>query len=224
MSIKQTLDSYVGLDLTSGLSEADLLEFERAQPGKLSQDVAELLRHTTGLRTSVVNAIDFTGRSFSFDFRDLVPHGLPIAKTNDGNYWVLDVNPAGAWGPVFYFSHDPPVMVKQFDSLELFITAVASARRVADEAASLVYEVWRDICSGVSAEDARGSKDVLIATFARTLPDNFRIFDLRRKELQGFAWGRGRADLDSRRCGTELVFAVEVAKPRQNLITRLLGG
>jgi hypothetical protein len=147
---------------------------------------------------------------------------LPIAKTVEGNFWILDVSSSGKWGPIFYFSHDPPVMVNHFDSLESFIHSVAIESKVSDEATALVHEVWDDVAAGISVEGARYSNDALVANFARALSDNFRIFDLRGQKPRGLAWGRGRADLECKRCGSELVFAVEVPKPKQSLIAKLL--
>ena len=205
------------IKLYPGFAEVELRIFEHSLPGHLPTDIKELLDYTTGFTTSLFDNVDLTGRSYRFDFKELVPHGIPVAKTVTGNFWVVDVSPEGEWQNVFYISHDPLVMVIHFSSLDDFIKAVVLyGKRVIDETTSLVDDALKS--KGLSVKDALSSKDTILFDFAKNLSDDFYIYDLRNQSLmRGFEWGSG-PDCDSPECkryGVHLVFAVKIPQPQK---------
>jgi len=222
MPIQQTLTVTPGLKLNDGLSKTDLRGFEDSLPGPLPSEIESLLRYASGFESKSIGSVDFTGRSNRFEFKEVVPHGVPIAQIN-GSYWVQDINEDGGWGGVFFFSHDPPIATLQFDSLDSFVKAAVQDGNVGEEANRLSLATWQDVNSGVSIDDAMGSGDDKLMNFVRSLPHgNFRIFDLRAATgSKGFAWGRGGPDLECRRASLELIFAVAVKEQRKSLISRI---
>src|SRR5262245_51123146 len=47
---------------------------------------------------------------------------FPVMEDGRGNSWNVEIDPdTGAWGPVFFVCHDPPVVVKQADSFAEFM-------------------------------------------------------------------------------------------------------
>lgn len=190
-------------------------------PGPLVPELESLLRFASGFQTAALGIVDFTGRSHHFEFREFVPYGFAVAKTREGNFWVLDVKEDGTWAHVFYISHDPPVFIIHYNSFESFLEAAVEGERVIKEASSLISH---DHMRGVSVMEARTSPDTMLAQFAGSLSDNFRIFDLRDVHIpQGFEWGLAGALTQCKRCGLELIFAAQEPKPKKGLLSRLLG-
>ncbi len=221
MSLRQILESQKSLKLRSGLSELELREFQGTLPGPIPPDMESVLRFAGGFKSDALDIVDFTGRSHEWEFKELVPYGFAVAKTGEGNFWVLDVKEDGSWAHVFYVSHDPPVFSIHFNSLESFVKAVIEGERIIREVSSLT---WQDHSRGIPVPAARSSQDPKLAQFARSLPDDFRIFDLRGTDApRGFEWGQAGPWTQCKRFGLELIFAVEDPKPKKGILSRLLG-
>src|SRR6185436_441965 len=79
------------------------------------------------------------------------PSGLPVAHDGFGNFWVLDLTPDDtAAAPVFYFSHDAPVVLYQGPGLGDFLhetfrlSIPPHASLVDDVHEDRLFRVWRE--------------------------------------------------------------------------------
>ena len=219
------------LELRPGLSEAEFREFAARFPHPLPPEIEELLRFTRGFDFGSVDPeVDFTGR-LDFEDADVFPHGAPIAGDGCGNFWVVDVNPeSGAWAPVFYACHDPPVIVYQSASLAEFLEELFNIERpgrssqieYVHEDASM--DIWRNNPDLIPAPEARQSADGELRAFAKSLDDRALISDLRAGKVgSGFSWGRYGADTPVRRDGARLLFGIMPPERRPGFFQRLFG-
>jgi hypothetical protein len=137
-----------------------------------------------------------------FGFKELAPHGIPLAATRNGDLWVADIYQDGSWHQVLFFGHDPPVLVVQFASLHDFIEEIANHADAQKRAEALVSQVYKKSGQGWRAGELTNSLDLELATFAGGLPANYGIFDLRKAPVPaGFVWSKRGASTDSRRAG-----------------------
>ena len=207
---KAALEHYRHMRLKPGLQAQEIAKLFTALPAAIPVELTELLMYASGFSSPDFGAVDFTGRSLQFSFDEISPFGIPIAS-RDGNTWVIDIQSDGASTYVLYFSHDPPVVIIQFDSLAEFIDAVGNQHDVAGAANIAASQVYKTGASGISVAEARRSRDTDIAKFAENLPGNLSVFDLRKRSpLRGFAWGRTGPNAECRRAGTNLIFAATV--------------
>jgi hypothetical protein len=74
--------------------------------------------------------------------------------------------------------------------------------------------IWKADPWLISARDARTVQDPVVSNFAGQLPENFRLADLRSREVgSGFSWGLAGPNAEVRRDGAELLFGVEQKAP-----------
>ena len=176
--------------------------------GRLPEDVHVALKFASGICAGGFD-IEFSGIKGKFDLKEIFPFALAVAES-DGNFWIVDISENGVWGRVFFVCHDPPVVVLMYESLEALVRAVLEGDRVMYRSINCASRIWREKKVGVMAKEAMYSSDMLVAKFSASLPSNFEIYDLRGEGGgNGFVWGRGGADLDCRRAGSELIFGVE---------------
>jgi hypothetical protein len=173
-------------------------------------EIEELLAYAEGFELNPpYEAVTFRGDHL-FGFEEALPLSVPVLPDGFGNFWVVDVNPqSGAWGTVFFSCHDPSVLVVQAPDLTAFITQLLDPM-AGDMRAFIKNEATNRILDGdpwlhpVNA--MRASADDRVRQFAQSLPDNFRIADLREREIgSGFAWN---LNSDIRRSGNELIFGI----------------
>jgi hypothetical protein len=218
----------LGIELAPPLSTAgiDSLEAELAHP--LPSD----LRRALGLTAAVAGApleLDFTGRTMDVEAGELFPAGVPIAHDGAGNFWIIDTNPDDlATAPVFYLSHDPPVLLYQSDDLGGFLREVF--RTYEPDQASLgddvrrdqLFRIWHDNPGTLDRAAARAG-DADLSAFAAALDDRFTFADLRTAEVgMGFSWGRHGPRTELRRHGHQRLFAYAPAERKPRLLRRLL--
>ncbi len=155
---------------------------------------------------------------------------VPLCGDSFGNFWVVEVQKNGDWGPVFFANHDPPVLVVQAKDMTTFIDQVLSLGR--QDRTSAVDEVhdaastriWRDEPWGKRAADLHGSPDATVRQFIEQLNADDLVFDLREQVIgSGFAWGRNGPEANMKRCGDELVFALVTPPKRPSLFKRMFG-
>ena len=180
------------LQLNPGLTETELENLSDHLFGRpLPSDARELLTFTSRFTVPQLGQIDFRGND-AFEFADLLPGGVPLAGDGCGNFWVLDVRAdTGKWGPVFFASHDPPVIVVQAPHLAAFLDQVLDLGRPNRE--NMLRYVIEEATSRLSAknphaldvEDASRSPGDLLSSFAKQLADNFWVADLRALERFG---------------------------------------
>lgn len=216
------------VQLHPGLSESEYEDFAGRLPARPPAEISDLLRFTRGFDFSPVERVDFRGE-LAFEYEPAFPHGLPICGDGFGNFWIVDVNPeSGAWAPIFYACHDPPVIAWQASSLGAFLQdlfelgrrhASSAVGRVHDE---VVLEIWRQNSGLILAAEAQGSEDGELRAFAAQLDERAMIADLREPRMgSGFSWGRYGPDTLVQRDGTRLLFAI-TPPGKKSLLRRLL--
>ena len=199
-----------------GLPSIDVAELQKSLPSPLPDEIIELISYSAGFDISPNRSLRFTGVP-GFSFASLLPYSVALLGDGAGNFWAADINPLnGAWGPIFFVNHDPPVIVLQEVNVGSFISQLVAPNETSAEGgfdevlARAVNRIWRADPWLVSADKARSCLDANLSAFVDQLPTNYCIADLRAKEIgSGFAWGRAGADAKVRRAGTALVFAIE---------------
>ena len=138
MSLSDVVRRQSNIRLRAGLTDAELRDFQHTLPGPLPSDVADLLRFTTGFDVPRGEPVDFTGRSHQFKLEELIPYPVAVAKTDTGNFWVVDVSRDGTWGCVLFACHDPFAVCVAFNSLSEFIELAAHPDRLRQKAKTIV--------------------------------------------------------------------------------------
>ena len=153
------------------LSEADIVEFEKRLPGNLPDDVRELLMYCSGFECATGEVVRLTGAG-DVGFGQVIPFALAVMADGFGNFWVVDVDAQGAWGVVFYISHDPPVLAVQADNLQDFLEQVRDlcvhgVHRMTDFVRNeAVTRIWKDDPFVIPVPAARDARDAVVAKFA----------------------------------------------------------
>jgi hypothetical protein len=202
--------------LLPGLSPAEIDAFARRLPCPIPDEIRELLAFSRGV-DGVWEGIDFGGDE-EFDDPDLFPGGYVrrIMSDGQGNDWVLDLSPESkTWGPIYFASHDPPVLLYQAADLTEFLHQIAESYTPPYD--GVLYGVWEDsICDVwmtnpdlLSQPDAVWAEDPALRRFAESLSSEWLIADLRQaKPGDGFSWGRYRGEMmEIRRDGLRPIFA-----------------
>jgi hypothetical protein len=201
-----------------GLSKQELAQFQIQLGASIPPDIEDLLLYTAGFefspgfRHNPVGIVDFAGCGFGFE--EMFPCSVPLLADGIGNFWVVDVDPSsGSWGAIFFACHDPAVVVMQAPELATFLLQVlepdegapkATLDQIRNEAAS---RIWKDDPWLISLPEARGSPDSVVSNFAKQLPEDFRVADLRGRVVgSGFSWGVRGSNAIVQRAGGELVF------------------
>lgn len=174
--------------------EIELFASELSRP--LPDDIRELLRFSRGFEGGPVDRIDFLGENTHGGQMLLYP--LEIYPDGLGNAWMLDIDPAGmAWGPVYYWCHDPPVLIYQCADLTEFLLAIGQRAEspednpIDDVASGAAWNVWRNNPGLIPQAEAVVSSDEALRSFAERLGPGWWIFDFRNpKRGEGFSWGR----------------------------------
>jgi hypothetical protein len=218
----------VALELAPGLSPAEIegLGVELAVP--LPRELRELLAYTAGIEGTALDAVDFTGRSLSYEDKEVFPAGLPIAGDGFGNFWVLDLTPAEAvTALVFFACHDPPVIVVQSPDLGEFLDQIFQKfvppheSLVDDVREEGAFRVWHEN-PGTLNHAAALAGDHDLRAFADELGERFEFVDLRSPEIgTGFSWGRYGPRTEVRRHGYERLFAYAKPERKPGLLRRL---
>lgn len=215
------------LELSLGLSAAELEELAASLPCPLPTEVRELLAFCRGFENGPLESFCFSGLPGGFGLEEVFPSALSIAHDGFGNYWVIDLLPEStAWGPIFYACHDPAVIVFQAATLEHFIAEFLRfanpphASEINDVHEGATDRIWRANPGAIPAGQLRDSPDDTLKAFAQSLSDSFFIVDLRNANLgDGLSWGRFGPRTKVVRYKSERLFAYE-SKSRWD---RLLG-
>ncbi len=224
------------LKLLPPLSEAEMRALEGSLPCPLPEEARELFSYCRGLEfegegefSDIVQEVDFSGLEGGFGLEEIFPHAISMVHDGAGNFWVVDLfRDSTAWGPVFYASHDPPVIVFQTDSLAHFISELLRlGNHPRKSELTAVHDehdgrIWRENPGVMTHEQCLGSDDGELAVFARSLDETWLFVDLRQPRLgDGFSWGRyGGPPETPRRFGEKRVFAYQ---QRKSLWQRVLG-
>lgn len=230
-SVREVLENHARFTtLLPGLSAQELGQFRKQVGGSIPADIEELLVYSAGFEYKPVGTVRFVGHE-GFEFVAVFERSIPLLPDGCGNFWVVDISPeSGAWKSVFYACHDPAVISIQAPDLSMFIAQVLAPNEsnpknalnyVRNEA---VPRIWKADPWLISVHDARASRDPVVSSFAEQLPENFRVADLRSREIgSGFSWGLAGPSTEVRRARTELLFGVEEKAPSflKRILTRM---
>lgn len=218
------------IKLLPPVPDKEINEFRNSLPCYLDEDMTAVLRKTRGLSfvqqgknsnlpAGPINTdIDFTGKSIHGQaIDDIMPTGIAIASDKSGNSWMVDLHGGSAfWGPIFYVSHDPPVIIYQNSTLEKFIDQVlgslnspwqSDVSKVVDHFAPAI---WSQNPNMMNQPDCLYSTDQDIKAFAQELEEDYRIIDMRRPKVgDGFSWGLSGPETLLRRYGYQTMFAYQ---------------
>ena len=108
-----------------GLTESELNKLEQELPCRIPDHIRMLLMEYRGI-DGLLDILDFTGRDCASGFEfELFPFALAIGHDGFGDYWIVDLcHDSTEWGPIYFCSHDPPVMLYQSPSLYHFVEEV----------------------------------------------------------------------------------------------------
>ena len=182
--------------LRPGLDPAAIAEVQAGCPVPLPVELTRLMIVTSGAEELL--DLDLTGRRHDVEVSELLPAGHPVAADGSGNFWLLDLTPDTVdVAPVFFASHDPPVLLYQSDSLATFIDEALKTLEppyvsaVDDVREDRRHEVWRSRPGSTTWQDAIASGDGALRQFAESLDAGWSIVDLRhRRDVgMGLAWG-----------------------------------
>jgi hypothetical protein len=170
----------VPLKLKPGLAQRQIAKIEARMPCPIPSEERELLAFCAGFTGGAVDFVDFTGRHCMFEYEDAFPHGHPIAADGAGNFWVVDLLPESqTWGPIYYASHDPPIILYQSPTLGAFLTELFKASMppyrslVEDVHEDRLFNVWRANPGLVSYSACLDSGDPDLVAFAEDLDESF---------------------------------------------------
>lgn len=222
-------DEYT-VELKQGLTDQQIEKLSAQLPtGQVPNDIRELLKFSSGFEFFGIDEVTFDGVG-QFGFENIFPHSVQLAGDGFGNYWILDVDSKGNWGNVFYVCHDPAVFVKQSADLSEFIKQIHEFGKEGSQSnldfihEKIVMDIWTMDNGFIDIDESRNSNDSILNNFAKQLPDDFVIADLRNKpNKSGFAWGKFGPNIDKAvRHETELLWGFEKAK-KKGLLSRLFG-
>lgn len=189
------------VELMPGLSDSEIDYIaKQLRTRNIPDDIRELLQFSSGFLFYGLDAITFDATR-DFDLYNLIPNSIRIAGDGYGNHWILDVDRDGNWGSVFYVCNDPAVVVKQSENITEFLQQLHEyGKEIKKSSIDVVHEIvvndiWNREDGLISRDEARYSEDAELAEFAKQLPFNYMIADLRNKPVgSGFAWGKYGAD------------------------------
>jgi hypothetical protein len=205
------------VELLQGLTEQQIDNLVKRLPSEqIPKEINELLKFSRGFEFYPLEQITFDAVG-QLGFEKIFPYSVQLAGDGFGNFWILDINKDGNWGSVFYFCHDPAVIVKHSDDLTQFIEHVDDFGKQRNNSnldiihEKVVMDIWYKNPGFIELELARQSNDTALRNFALSLPDNFVVADLRNKPNQnGFAWGKfGYKHENIIRHKTELLWGIE---------------
>ena len=213
-----------------GLSMPEIDALAQHLPGqKLPDEIVDLLRFASGLDCDFFERISFVNVD-GFALEHFFPNIVELAGDGAGNFWLLDIDYQGNWGPVYYTCHDPAVIMKQAENLTDFIQQVHEYLKSNEESwfAQLyehrAFEIWKQPEGGfIKIEKAKISGDKILMDFAAQLPPDYLIADLRNKPVgAGFAWGKYYSIMDKEiRCKDLPLWGIQ--PKRKGFWSRLFG-
>ncbi|MBK7404178.1 MAG: SMI1/KNR4 family protein [Phycisphaerales bacterium] len=196
-----------------GLNERHFREHFK---GPMPPDMQDLYALCSGFDLDY-HEITFT--EYHFQGYDCLFHDwIEVAADGFGNHWVLEIRPgAAAWGPVWFASHDPPVVLHVADDLTTFLRHFLDAYRGGEVHNPYAcshrdaMRIWEESHPWPTAAHVRAqlraTPDPLLAALTADLPDHAEIIDLR-PNLRGFTWDRYDTHCPARRDIHPMLFAL----------------
>jgi hypothetical protein len=224
-------DDEYRVELKPGLTAQQLELLRASLPGGcLPPEIHELLAFASGFEFYGIDEVTFDGIGL-FGLENIFPCSIQLAGDGFGNFWILDIDEQGNWGPVFYACHDPEAIIKHSNNLAEFLRHIDEYGKFGSDShldvihEKTVMQVWEDKAGGfIDKQTAQISTDISLSEFARQLPDNFVIVDLRNKPNKtGFSFSKFAPDIDNAvRYKGELLWGFE-KKKRKSLLSKLFG-
>jgi len=232
----------VELVVAVGLSADEMAALERKRESPFPKEIRELLEYSRGfaLRSKWTSSkfrdggltVELSGQDWTGypgwaapASPEAGPRGLELISDICGNPWVIDVSRQGAWGAVFYVSHDPPFIAYQANDLtslllELFLLFTGThASQFIDPDVDKAQKIPL-----TKAAALRKSEDAALREFASTLKDDDLVADLREKKAgTGFAWNALGGDTIVKRHQTALLFGL-TRPERKGFLRGMFGG
>lgn len=224
-------DDEYGVELKPGLTPQQVEHLAASLPGGyLPDEIRELLLFASGFEFYGIDEVTFDGIGV-FGLENIFPCSIQLAGDGFGNFWILDVDNKGNWGPVFFACHDPDAIVRHSDDLTAFLRHIDEYGKLGSKShldiihEKTVMEIWENKTGGfVDRQTAQQSEDQILREFAGELPDNFVLVDLRSKPNgAGFSLSNITQDSESAvRYKDELLWGFE-RKEKKGFFTRLFG-
>ncbi|HVU96304.1 MAG TPA: SMI1/KNR4 family protein [Puia sp.] len=193
-----------GIILKEGLPDYQIEHLAARLPAShIPAEIRELLQFSSGFSFAGLGEISFDGVD-QFGFENIFPASVQLAGDGAGNFWIVDINPMGGWGSVFFACHDPAVVIKQSEDLVEFLQQIDELGKKPEQSTLSLFRertmmrVYNQDDGYVEIAAARSSSDLVLREFAAGLPDHFVIVDLRNSPIQtGFAWGKYGSLIDN---------------------------
>ncbi len=215
------------VQLEAPLTLAELAEFQEDQSAPLPAEIRELLRFTRGFSLLGEN-VDFQGTNQT-EFEPSLPGGIPLHSDGFGSFWIVHVDPGtGAWAPILFAGHHPPVLVIQSQDLGSFLEEFFNTFRPGKSNALLevyrtAFDIWRLDRGLYRVAAVRESPDAALRAFAKDLKDEDYVADLRSRIIgSGFSWARCGSAAVVQGHPSELLYAV-ITPRRKGGLARLFG-
>lgn len=212
------------LALLPPLTEQEFSALETSLPCPLPEEMRELLRFARGfdgIACRLDHRFEIDEVCFAdlhgFGLEDVFPHAKEVAVDGCGNSWVVDLNSESkAFEPIFFFCHDPPVVVYQTGSLFHFVQEVVRGSNppwkseIADVHESLATRIWRENPCAMNRSQCLAAGDHELKAFAESLDETWELIDLRNPTIgDGYSWGRYGSRTVNKRCGDKRLFACQ---------------
>jgi hypothetical protein len=217
------------LELLPGLSDSELNDLGKSLPCQIPTHIRNLLTECRGI-DGLLDIIEFTGQECASGFEfELFPSAIAIAHNGFGDYWIVDLcRNSTDWGPIYFCSHDPAVIVYQSPSLYHFMDEVIKMfvpphrSLINDVHEELLLNIWKNNPGMMTHEQCLTSEDADIREFSRSLDENYLLIDMRNAHIgDGFSLGRYGPKTVNKRFGEQRIFAYEIRKSfRQRLFGR----
>jgi hypothetical protein len=199
------------------LSHAELKQLRKQLPCEIPAEVEEALLFSRGVQNveHTDGSVDLSGLSVSGQWlEDFAPHAVAIASDGQGNSWSIDLSPdSKVWGPVYFFCHDPPVIVYQFAHADELLQQLQRPPAQSDLGAALeawTHRIYRENPDVLSYAQALQGDDEL-KHFAQPLSAEWEFVDLRGAQPgSGFSWGRYGPETKVLRHSRLPIVAVEI--------------
>ena|GEM_PF-5843657 len=204
-----------------GLDEAAILRLESQVGAKLPKDYREVLSRFSGI-DGLGYEVDLTQTQEGWDVEEFCPKRVGLATDGFGNFWCVDLLPQQEEeSAVFFICHDPPSVELQYVGIMAFLEEVAKASRGLPTP-MLGTATRFDLPFADNLSKAEASEgDTVLQEFAQTLPDGYRILDLR---------GRVTGSMDlmeieeaPQRHAHDRIFAYRERQKPKGIISRLFG-
>lgn len=214
------------IELLPPCSDFEIENFAKSLPLPLPDEIRELLAFARGFFGGPVDLVAFMGDEGMED--GILCHPIWMTPDGMGNYWVVDLTPESkVWGPVYFWCHDPPVLVYQCASLTEYLKAVKrmcqspESNPIDDVSLEATMHIWKTNPGLIAQADAVKSSDPVLRSFAETMNANWWICDLRNaRPGDGFAWGRPGAGDELDRADYLPLFGYDM-RPKPSLWKRL---